>query len=120
MRLVLDIHVPKAVAQGLQAVGIDAVPAATWNDGDIRTAADETILTVAAGEGRVLVSYDARTLRPLAKEWAERKQRHAGIILIDDRTFRQNDIGGIVRALRTLVFERGGEDWQDRIEFLNR
>jgi predicted nuclease of predicted toxin-antitoxin system len=118
MRLILDIHVPIAVARGLQAVGIDVVPAATWNDGIIRTAPDEIILTVAAQEDRVLVSYDAKTLRPLAKNWAELGQHHAGIILIDDHTFRQNDIGGIVRALRALVSERGDEDWRDRIEYL--
>jgi predicted secreted protein len=120
MRLILDIHVPSAVARGLQAVGIDVVTAATWNHGNIRTAADETILTVAAQENRILVSYDARTLRPLARAWAELGQRHAGIILIDDHTFRQNDIGGIVHALRRLVAERGNDDWHDRMEYLQR
>jgi predicted nuclease of predicted toxin-antitoxin system len=99
----LDAHVPSAVARGLEAVGIDVVIVATWEGGYLRTAPDTNILTVAANENRVLVSHDAQTLRPLAAEWAERGQRHAGIILIDDRTFRQNDVGGIVRALRALV-----------------
>ena len=117
----LDIHVPKAVAQGLQAVGIDAVPAATWNNGDIRTAADEIILTVAAGEGRV-----ARIVRcqnaPAPSRRIGRNVDSVTLALSSSmiRQFRQNDIGGIVRALQTLVSERGGEDWQNRIEFLNR
>lgn len=120
MRLILDIHVPTTIARGLQAEGIDVVVAATWNDGAIRTAADSTILKIATEENRVLVSYDTKTLPPLAKDWWERGPRHAGIILIDSRTFRQDDIGGIVRALRRLVDERGEEDWHDRMEFLNR
>jgi hypothetical protein len=112
--------VPAAIARGLQIEGIDVVVAATWNDGAIRTAADSTILTVATEENRVLVSYDTKTLPPLAKDWWERGLRHAGIILIDSRTFRQNDIGGIARSLRKLVEDRGDEDWRDRMEFLNR
>ena len=118
MRLILDIHIPSAVVRGLQADGIDVVSAATWNNGEIRTAADSAILTVAAAEDRVLVSYDTRTLRPLAEEWANRGSSHAGMIFIDDRTFRQNDIGGIVRALRALVTERGDEDWQNQMVYL--
>ncbi|MDQ3548546.1 MAG: DUF5615 family PIN-like protein [Chloroflexota bacterium] len=118
MRLILDVHVPSAVARGLQATGIDVVTVATWLGGDIRTAADEDILTVATNENRVLVSYDTKTLRPLAGDWSELGRHHAGMIFIDDRTYRQNDIGDIVRALRTLVAERGDEDWQDQIAFL--
>ena len=118
MRLILDIHVPSAVARGLQARGIDVVLGATWQDGTIRTASDADILTLAASEDRVLVSYDTKTLRPLAREWAERGHRHAGIILIDDRTYRQNDVGGIVRALRAIVAERGDEDWHDLMVYL--
>ncbi len=120
MRLILDIHVPAAIARSLQADGIDVVIAATWNSGLIRTAEDEVILAAAAEEDRVLVSYDTKTLPPLAKVRAERGLHHAGMILIDDHTFRQNDIGGIVRALRRLVAERGHEDWQDCVEFLRR
>src|SRR5688572_9257412 len=65
MRLILDIHVPAAVARGLEAGGIDVVHAAIWQGGAIRTAPDADILTLAATEGRVLVSYDTKTLRPL-------------------------------------------------------
>jgi hypothetical protein len=120
MRLILDIHVPAAVARSLQADRIDVVTAATWNRGLIRTAADDIILAAAAEEKRVLVSYDSKTLPPLAKDWVERGLHHAGVILIDDHTFRQNDIGGIVRALRRLVAEQGNDDWNDRMEYLRR
>ena len=82
MRLILDIHIPAAVARGLQKHGIDVVTAATWDNGVIRTATDSVILTVATAEERVLVSYDTKTLPPLAKDWAERGLRHAGLILI--------------------------------------
>ncbi len=109
---------PSAVARGLQATGIDVVTVATWLGSDTRTAADVAILTAAAEENRVLVSYDKKTLMPLAGGWAELGRHHAGMIFIDACTYRQNDIGGIVRALRTLVTERGDEDWQDQITFL--
>ena len=47
-------------------------------------------------------------------------RRHAGVVLVDDRTVRPDDAGGLVRALAALERERGGEDRRDRVVYLTR
>ena len=120
MRLILDEHVALAVKHGLERSGIDVVAVADWRDGTIRSSKDHPILIAAASEQRVLVTFDLKTLMTLARTLVEDGRHHAGIIFIDDKTFRQDDIGGIVRAVHKVVAESGDDDWQDRVEFLRR
>ena len=107
-----------AVARQLRVDGIDAVALGTWQGGAYRSAADDQLLTVALSDSRVLVTFDCRTIPPLLREWAETGLHHAGVILIDEKTLRQSDIGGQVRALRALVDQHGSEEWRDRVVFL--
>jgi hypothetical protein len=118
MRLLLDEHVSPAVARQLQAEGLDAITIRDWLGGNYRGAADDQLLAVAAADQRVLVTFDLRTIPPLLKEWAEEGRQHAGVILVDEGTIRSDDIGGLVRALRALVKQSGGESWTDRVVFL--
>lgn len=118
MRLLLDAHVSPAVARALQLDGIDAVALRDWLDGAFRAAADDDLLAAALEDGRVLVSFDCRTLPPLLRELAETGQHHAGVILVDERTLRPNDIGELQRALRRLIECSGAADWQDVAVFL--
>lgn len=120
MRLILDEHVSLAVKRGLERAGIDVVAVADWREGAIRSSKDHPILLAAASVQCVLVTFDLKPLRTLARTWVEGGHHHAGIIFIDDSTFRQADIGGIVRAIQRVVAERGDDDWQDRVEFLRR
>lgn len=115
MRLLLDAHISPAVAQGLAVEGIDVVCLRDWEDGNYRHAPDDQVLMAAAAEGRVLVTFDRRSMQPLVKEWAETGRHHAGVIVIDRKTIRQNDIGGLIRAVRALVKAEGEQDWQDRL-----
>ncbi|MCX6021428.1 MAG: DUF5615 family PIN-like protein [Chloroflexi bacterium] len=118
MRLLLDAHVSPAVARGLNRADIDAIAVRDWQGGNYRTAPDDALLTAAAADSRVLVSYDCRTIPVLLKEWAETGGNHAGVILVDDQTIRPSDIGGLIRALQLLVDRHRGEHWQDRVVFL--
>lgn len=118
MRLLLDEHVSPAIARGLLDIGIDVITVSSWQGGVLRSTADDHILVTAAAERRVLVSFDVKTIPPLIDRWATRGIHHAGVILISRKTFQQDDISGIVRALRALVAERGNEDWQDQMAFL--
>jgi hypothetical protein len=43
---------------------------------------------------------------------------HAGVIRVNNRTIRQGGYGGLIRALRALVEEHGGEDWRDQVRYL--
>ena len=118
MRLLLDAHVSPAVARSLRQAGVDALALQEWRAGGHRDAPDDLILEAAAADARILVTYDCRTIPVLLKEWAEAGRRHGGVVLIDDRAIQPSDVGGLVRALRRLVDERGPESWTDQAVFL--
>jgi hypothetical protein len=120
MRLILDEHVSPDIAQGLREDGIDVVDVSNWLSGTLRSTEDDHILAIAVEEHRVLVSFDVNTIPPLIGVWSEQGRHHAGVILMSRKTFRQNDVSGILRSLRALIAEKGNEDWQDRLEFLRR
>jgi predicted nuclease of predicted toxin-antitoxin system len=119
MRLLLDSHLPSALARQLQRHEIDAVPLAGWMEGIYRNAADDQILEAAHSDRRVLVTYDVRTVPPLLVEWAETGQHHGGVVLVDDRTLPPNDVGGLLRALLRLIHSRGDAEWEDRVVYLS-
>lgn len=43
---------------------------------------DPQVLELAASEGRVLITRNSRDFAPIAREWAEARRSHAGLILI--------------------------------------
>jgi hypothetical protein len=89
-----------------------------WRGGNYRSAPDDQLLAAATTDERVLVTYDLRTIPTLLNEWAETGQQHAGVILVDDKTLRPDDIGRLIRALRALVAQSGSQSWRDRVVFL--
>lgn len=107
MLLLLDAHVPLSVAAELRKRGPDVETLEDWRDGDYRHSPDSEILLAAHSEGRVLVSYECRTIPRRLKDWAASGVHHSGVVLIDDRTIRSDDVGGLVRAIYALSVERG-------------
>ena len=118
MQLLLDVHIAPPVARALQQDAVDALHVRDWQAGLYRDASDEAILTAALDDRRTLVTYDCRTIPTLLKEWAETGRRHGGVVLVDERTVRQADVGGLVRALRSLVEQHGDDVWVDRVVYL--
>jgi hypothetical protein len=118
VRLLLDAHIAHAVADGLRRRGVEVEALGHWRGGALRAADDEAILRAAAAADWVLVTYDLQTIPERLRRWANEGRGHAGLILVDGRTIRPNDIGGLVRALLALVDERGDEDWRDRAVYL--
>jgi hypothetical protein len=118
MRLLLDSHVPHAVAPPLRDDGFDVETLADWRGGRLLDWPDDTILEAAATEARTLVSFDCKSIPRLLRAWGRAGRSHGGVILIDEKTIRQNDIGGIVRALRALLLQYGNEPWTDRSQYL--
>ncbi|TAK30656.1 MAG: hypothetical protein EPO21_19115 [Chloroflexota bacterium] len=86
MRLLLDAHLPHALAEALRRQDIDAVTLAEWHDGQYLCASDDLILTQAYEDGRVLVSCDCRTIPPLLVELTSTGQHHAGVVLVSLRS----------------------------------
>jgi hypothetical protein len=120
--LLLDIHIPPAVAAGVVArrPNCTVVSLRDWRDGAYRSAADADILKAAHDEGLTLITFDLRSIRPLLRAWGTERRVHAGVILIDERTIRQDDVGGLIRSLTHLWDHRSHEDWTNVVEFLRR
>lgn len=126
MKLLLDEHISPAVARGLVAAGAAGsaghvvMALREWQDGAYLEASDALLLQAARVEGWTLVTYDLRTIPPLLKEWGEQGIAHGGVILVDERSIAQNDIGGLIRALARLVVALGDASWRNRIVYLTR
>lgn len=118
MLLLLDGHFSQDVSRPLRASGIDAFTLDEWHGGQYRDEEDDLILEAAFAEGRTLVTYDEHTIPTILRVWGADGRSHGGVILVNNRTIRQNDFGGQIRALRTLVEERGNEDWRDQVAHL--
>lgn len=119
MHLLLDSHVPHAVAPPLQADGFDVETLAQWQDGIYLELSDEAILEAAFANSRTLVTYDCKTIPSLLRALASTGRSHGGVILIDEKTISQHDVGGLVRALRVLMQQYGDEDWTDWCHYLS-
>ncbi len=89
-----------------------------WHDGRYRNAPDDTILQAAALAGRVLVTYDSNTTPSLLKVWFAAGRQHSGVILIDPRTVKPGDVGGLIGALRAAIIQTGDDDWRDVVRYL--
>lgn len=118
MRLLLDVHIPVAVAQQLRQGGVDAISLAEWRGGKFRTAEDSAILWAALEEQRILVTFDLRSIRTLVIEWAQLGNDHAGVIFVDDKAIRPHDVGRLVRALHLWLQENESPSWFNRTDFL--
>jgi predicted nuclease of predicted toxin-antitoxin system len=118
MRLLLDAHFSQVVSRPLRASGIDVFTLDEWHGGTYRHKPDEEILAAATAEERTLVTYDIRIGPEILNVWAVHGRSHAGVVFVNVRTIRQQDVGGLIRALRALVEEHGDEDWQDQVGHL--
>ena len=120
MKLLLDSHIPKAVARALQrrASGLDVIHVADWRGGVYRDADDGKILAACFDEGRVFVSYDQQTIPLLLRRWAEQEKPHAGVIFGDVNTVPPDRVGMVVRALAALVEDLSGSDMTNVLRYL--
>lgn len=116
MRLLLDEHLSPSLAQQLRLRGIDAVTLGRTDLG----ALDDVVLARALSDNRVLVTYDQQTVPGLLREWAQAGRHHAGVIFIDEKTIRQDDIGSQLSALEQFVTHHKEEDWTDKVVYLLR
>jgi len=73
---------------------------------------DLQVLELAAQQGRILVTRNARDFAPLLREWAEAGCHHAGCILI--WTLGHHEFGAIIRGVAALLQGRpGAKEWRD-------
>jgi hypothetical protein len=122
LKLLLDEHISPDVAAGLRRrhSGLTIRSLVEWEGGSFLGQEDSVCLEEAFRQGLTLVTYDRRTIPPLLKRWAEEAHSHAGVIFVDEKTISPAEIGGLVKALGTLVKEARSWNWTDRIVFLRR
>ena len=125
LRLLLDEHISPDVTTGVQRRNRSSVShpivihsMAQWDSGSLLGKEDPVCLLEAARQRLTLVTSDRRTIPPLLKLWTEEERSHGGVIFVDEKTISPADIGGLVRALISLVDEAGGMDWTDQVYFL--
>lgn len=114
MRLVLDVHHSRRAAEALRAAGHDVLAAA--DDPTLAALPDDELLTWAAGDGRAVVTENARDFDRIARAWAAAGQHHAGVVFTSPRRFHRGRSGypaDLVRALVALLAQppADGCDW---------
>jgi hypothetical protein len=113
-----QINLKVAAAAKKRCRAISIVSLFDWLDGHFVGASDEELLKEAARRSVTLVSFDLKTISPLLRDWGERGIDHGGVIFVDNKTFAQNDISGISKALASLWELRGRVGWTNRCFFM--
>ena len=120
LRLLSDEQISPAVARQApsRCRGIQITAMNAWEGGHFLGASDELVLKEAHKQQLTLVTFDLRTIPPLLRLWAEQGIDHGGVLLVDDRTFAQNDVGGLVAALCAVWKAQRDLDWTNRVVYL--
>ena len=118
MKLFLDAHISaRRVATALREEGHDVRAADEERDLDGLT--DEQLLSLAAAEERIFLTFDVKDFPVIARRWAEAGRAHAGcaiLVGIDHAAF-----GAILDALaRELAARPGQDEWTNLTLFLAR
>lgn len=122
LQLLLDEHIPPTVAEAVQRIHARAtiVFLRDWNNGAFLGRGDHEILAAAHKLCFTLVTYDLRTIPSLLKRWAESGISHGGIIFVDQKTILPSNVGGLARALVTVIQRYSARDWTNQSLFLER
>lgn len=120
LSLLTDSHLSPKVAEQVRARRPESRICSLrfWRGGALLHAEDHEILATALEEGLTLVTYDQRTIVPLVTRWTEEGRDHSGVVLIDDLSIVQEDIGGQVLALVNLWDVSRDEDWANVVSYL--
>lgn len=118
MRLALDHHYTKVIAEQLRAKGHDAVAAVErcWERED-----DEPLLALCESEQRALVTNNVSDFTVIAQRWATQSRSHAGLVFTSDASLPRTraTIGTYVRLLDEMLAENADLDaFIDRIHWL--
>ncbi len=105
-----DDDVYAAIAIGLRKAGLDAV---STPDAGRRGASDDSQLTWAADQGKVLVTFNVAHFSMLHSTWIGTGRHHAAIIVSSQRP-----VGDVVRRLLHLADTLDANPMHDRLEFL--
>ena len=116
----LDEHISPVIAQQLRSknLAVRVVSVHEIRGKALIGAPDSMVLRAATEDGLTLVTFDLRTIPTLMRDWAAAGEAHAGILLVDQRSVRPDDFGGLVRALEAFCHKQSARDWTNHTAFL--
>jgi hypothetical protein len=107
----MDVHVPRAITEGLRLRSVDIV---TAQEDDARQLTDAELLDRAAARGRILFTMDTDLLMEAARR-QRAGQSFGGLVFAHQLSVT---IGQCVRDLELIGIAADPADLQGRIEFL--
>ena len=122
LQLLTDEQISPAVARHApsrcRGIAIKAIQ--SWEGGHFLSATAEVVLREAHKQKLTLVTFDLKTIPPLLRVWAEQGIDHGGVVLVDEKTFAQNDTGGLIAGLCALWKAESLANWMNRVVYLRR
>jgi uncharacterized protein DUF5615 len=104
VKALLDEQLSPQIAVLLREAGYDAISVAKRLD--LVGSNDSTILEVATGEGRAVVTNNIKDLRPLAAERLAQGRKHEGLILVPStRTRIRAAVTALAGAIEKVLRE---------------
>jgi hypothetical protein len=118
MRLFLDAHVSaRRIATALRNGGHDV--RAADEERTLDGWEDERLLTLAAEEHRIMVTFNARDFARIAREWAGEGRHHAGCAILVG--IDHGEFGVILTRLAEALAARPEPTaWEDYTAFVSR
>ena len=101
IRLLLDSHVPVAVARAVRALrpAADVQHVTAWQEGAYINAADDVLLEACWLDGRALVSKDRATLPGWIGLRVADGKEHGGVLFYDLERFKAHQIGALAKGI---------------------
>lgn len=115
IRLYLDCHIKAQLAEDLTDRDYDVL---TTETAGRKTASDREQLAFAISEQRAIVTFNIRDFAPLHQEWAQKGQKHAGIIVSQQLGGRQ--YGVLLSRMLRLLEQRTADELQNALIHLEQ
>jgi Domain of unknown function (DUF5615) len=113
VRFLADADLNKAIMSGVlrREPSLDFLAA---HAAQLRSMSDIEVLTLAAEQGRVLVSHDVGTMPSHFKAFQKSGKQSSGVFLIPQSL----DVGMAIDELLTVWLASEAADWEDRLVWL--
>lgn len=114
MRLLLDEHVSRTIAEQLRQRGHDVLAV---SEAGLTQQPDDEVFRWATGQRRALVTADYKDFRLLHQRWLANGERHYGLVLVPRNLLpRRSRFGDLVTVLDRLLRACPEEDALDTSE----
>ena len=109
----IDVHIAKRLVRGL-LLREPALDVVRVEEVGLRTALDPAILEWAAGEGRLLVTFDVKTVPAAAYERVAEGKSMPGVFVVAEST----PIGVAIDQLLTYAIASAPGEWEGQVIYI--